>query len=84
MLTIEAPATINLFTINDIYNQTITKIKHKMQISYDLSNVKEIDTTGVAFLLELKSYAKKVNADIKLINAPTHLHELSKLYQIIL
>lgn len=84
MLKIEAPAKLNLFTVPDVFRKTVSKIKKNDIINYDLSHVNEIDTAGVAFLLELKIIANQNKTQIEFSNAPTHLFELSKLYKIAL
>lgn len=51
-------------------------------ITLDFSDVKEIDTTLISFILEQKRQAKKFGQVIYFKNCPSSLKSLSKLYGI--
>ena len=52
----------------------------KNSISIDLEEVKEIDTSLLGLIFELKRQAKRNNKTVKIKNAPTNLLSLAKLY----
>ena len=51
-------------------------------ITLDLSQVNEIDTTLIGFILEQKRQAKKFGKEFNLKNSPVTLKSLSSLYGI--
>lgn len=51
-------------------------------LEIDLSNIQHIDSAGVAFLLELKSIARKKSCSIKFTHTPNNIEHLCQLYNI--
>ena len=74
----------------DLYNvmqqlDTIQKLfKPNIIFEITLSNISHIDSAGIAFLLELKKIAIKINCTILFTEIPQKILVLCKLYDIIL
>lgn len=63
----------------------LEKVNHydwSESIELDLSDVKEIDTVLISFILEQKRQAKKFNKEFIVSNSPETLKSLLKLYDI--
>ena len=52
----------------------------KNSISIDLVEVKEVDTSLLGLIFELKRQAKRYNKTVKIKNTPANLLSLAKLY----
>ena len=53
-------------------------------IKIDLSGINNIDSAGVAFLLELKSVARQNNCTLNFVNLPDAVDKFCQLYQVTL
>ena len=71
-------------TFKEIVNvlDQVNQYDWKESIVLDLSEIKEIDTSLISFILEQKRQAKKFGKEFNLKNSPPSLILLSKLYGI--
>ena len=53
-------------------------------VTFDLSNVSNIDSAGIAFLIELKNTAANKSCNLVFINPSTQINNLCQLYKITL
>ena len=68
--------------ISNIYKQLFRLIKKYKQLKLDLSVIKNIDSSGLALLLELKSMAAKEKCNLS-INTDNHIiMRLCQLYKV--
>jgi ABC-type transporter Mla MlaB component len=59
-----------------------SEMRKSTSLSVDLSSVSEVDTSGIALLVELKQYAKLVNCILSYENLSSAILKLCKLYKI--
>lgn len=71
-------------TVSNLLNPLSKQIISAEELDIDLSIVKNIDSAGIAFLLELKSKAKQEKCKISFTNIPYVVNRLCQLYQITL
>ena len=71
-------------TVAALLKQTLKHIASSSKLDIDLSNVPDIDSAGIAFLLELKAIAKQKNCHLIFSNTPTNIDKLCQLYQVTL
>jgi len=60
-------------TVAFLYKENLSLIKQQQRPIFDLSQVSYSDNTGVALLVALAGYAKKVATEVKFINLPNQL-----------
>ena len=53
-------------------------------VTFDLSNVNNIDSAGIAFLIELKNTATNKSCNLVFTNPSTQINNLCQLYKITL
>ena len=53
-----------------------------LNLTFDLSNVTNIDSAGIAFLVELKNIAKINKCNLVFTNPSTQINHLCQLYKI--
>jgi phospholipid transport system transporter-binding protein len=56
--------------------------KHQQHLTIDLSGIDKVDSAGVAFLLELKEHAMKLELNINFCGSPSSLNKLKSLYNL--
>lgn len=68
--------------INNYLKEFSNTISKSPELTFDLSNISDIDSAGLAFLLELKKLAKQANCSLKFINSNDQVERLCQLYKI--
>ncbi len=74
-----------IITLNHIASQlpSLKKLlKKDVLVEFDLSEVKHIDSAGIAMLLELRNIAFQLQCQLKFINSNNVIERLSKLYKV--
>ena len=68
--------------VNQLLGEFTKRIQKDGSICIDLTDVTNIDSAGVAFLVELKALARLKNCQISFINIPTPVANFANLYQL--
>lgn len=74
------PLTIQ--NIPALHKEYVAQINKGLAITFDLSNVTEIDSSGIALIIELKQTAKNKNCSFILNNPSVAVLRLCNLYKI--
>ena len=69
-------------SVTDLLRDVGKLVGKSSVISIDLCKVSEIDSAGIAFLIELKSLAKQKNCRLIFLNVPSIVTRLCELYQV--
>lgn len=80
--TISISGELTFKTVEFLYRGNIPLIKQQQRSIFDLSQVLYSDNTGVALLVALASYAKKVATEVKFINLPNQLMAILQANQV--
>ena len=82
MLDFILPQELTNANVNQILDQILAQLKTVESLNLDCSQVVNIDSAGIALLLELKSVAIKQNKQLDLQNISTSIRALCELYTI--
>ena len=80
MLIPQQPLTIK--NIPSLYARFVATIDQGQNTTLDLSNVSEVDSSGIALILELKQVAKNKNCTLSIDNPSPAILRLCNLYKI--
>jgi len=69
-------------TVGNLHKPTLKIITKSKTLDIDLSGVKNIDSAGVAFLLDLKSIAKNASCALSFSNTPDIIERFCQLYKV--
>lgn len=69
-------------TVGLLYKSTVKIVTKSKALDIDLSGVKNIDSAGVAFLLDLKSIAKNTSCTLSFSNTPNIIERFCQLYKV--
>ena len=73
---------LTILTVGKLHKPTVKIIAKSKILDIDLSEVKNIDSAGVAFLLDLKSIAKSTNSTLSFSNTPDIIERFCQLYKV--
>ena len=82
MLDFALPQELTNANVNQLLDQILAKLKTVETLNLDCSQVVNIDSAGIALLLELKSIASKQNIKLNLQNKSASICALCELYAI--
>lgn len=82
MMKLQAPLIIT--NVSALLKQITKQIKPQSTLDINLSEVPNIDSAGIAFLLQLKSIAVDKNCHLSFSNAPDYISRFCQLYQVTL
>jgi len=69
-------------TVGNLHKSTVKIVAKSKTLDIDLSGVKNIDSAGVAFLLDLKSIAKNIGCALSFSNTPDIIERFCQLYKV--
>lgn len=69
-------------TVGNLHKPSVKIINKSKILDIDLSGVKNIDSAGVAFLLDLKSIAKSSGCTLSFSNTPDIIQRFCQLYKV--
>ena len=68
MTTVHLSGIINLQTSTEAREKLLADLRHEDALNIDLSDVTWIDSSGLAILVEVYKFARKVGREVRLIN----------------
>jgi phospholipid transport system transporter-binding protein len=69
---------LTLHTVQDAIDRLLLKISHNSHVNFDLSEVKECDSAGLAFLIEAKNICDKNNINYSFSSVPEEIYSLAQ------
>ncbi|MBX9598617.1 MAG: STAS domain-containing protein [Burkholderiales bacterium] len=82
MLDFALPQELTNANVNQLLDQILAKLKTVESLNLDCGQVVNIDSAGIALLLELKSITSKQNIKLDLQNVSASIYALCELYAI--
>lgn len=69
---------INFANVMSLRQQSLAQFDHQSVLSFDLSEVKSSDSSGLALVIEWVKLGKKNNKQIRLMHVPADLMSIAK------
>ena len=75
MTTFHLSGNINHQTSTEAREQLLAELRHEDPLHIDLSDVTRIDSSGLAILVEVYQFARKVGCEVRLINVSQNVRK---------
>ena len=75
MTTVRLSGIINHQTSTEARGQLLAELRHEDALHIDLSDVMWIDSSGLATLVEVYQFARKVGCEVRLINVSDNVRK---------